>query len=88
MEDGQANVMEDLCIACGYCVRVCAQHAKHIKDVYKRQIGRPLVVGAFRAGREGVKRILNKIQTELETAMLLTGCASLQDIGPRTIRIS
>lgn len=51
-------------------------------------IGRPLVVGAFGAGREGVKRILNKIQTELETAMLLTGCASLQDIGPRTIRIS
>ncbi|MGE5588634.1 MAG: [Fe-Fe] hydrogenase large subunit C-terminal domain-containing protein [Clostridia bacterium] len=31
VEDGQAAVIEDLCIACGYCVRVCAQHAKYIK---------------------------------------------------------
>lgn len=32
VEGGQATVMENLCIACGYCVRVCAQHAKHIKE--------------------------------------------------------
>ncbi len=32
VEDGQATVIDELCISCGYCVRVCAQHAKHIKE--------------------------------------------------------
>ncbi|NLB72556.1 MAG: alpha-hydroxy-acid oxidizing protein, partial [Firmicutes bacterium] len=36
-------------------------------------------------GREGVRCVLTQIQSELETAMILTGCASTRDIGPRVI---
>jgi 4-hydroxymandelate oxidase len=48
-------------------------------------VGRPLTIGAFGGGREGVRCVLNEIQSELETAMILTGCASTRDIGPHTI---
>jgi NAD(P)H-dependent flavin oxidoreductase YrpB (nitropropane dioxygenase family) len=48
-------------------------------------VGRPLTIGAFGGGREGVRCVLTQIQSELETAMILTGCASTRDIGPRVI---
>ncbi len=48
-------------------------------------VGRSLTIGAFGGGREGVRCVLNKIQSQLETAMLLTGCASTADIGPHVL---
>lgn len=44
-------------------------------------VGRPLAIGAFGAGREGVKCVIDKLQSQLEVAMILTGCASLADMG-------
>ncbi|SHI37251.1 alpha-hydroxy-acid oxidizing protein [Desulfofundulus thermosubterraneus] len=49
-------------------------------------VGRPLVVGAFGGGAEGVKFVLEKLTGELKQAMILTGCASLSDIDERVLR--
>ncbi|HHY46759.1 MAG TPA: PAS domain-containing protein [Firmicutes bacterium] len=32
VENGQAKVVDELCISCGHCVKVCSQNAKHIQD--------------------------------------------------------
>ncbi len=48
-------------------------------------VGRPLVVGAFGGGPEGVKQILDKMTAELKQAMILTGCGSLGEINERII---
>ena len=44
-------------------------------------VGRPLAVGAFGGGAEGVAAILKKMQTELVSAMLLTGTASVREVS-------
>ena len=44
-------------------------------------VGRPLIVGAFGGGREGVKLVLEKIRSELSQAMILTGSASADSVG-------
>ncbi|MEG6511115.1 alpha-hydroxy-acid oxidizing protein [Desulforamulus ruminis] len=43
-------------------------------------VGRPLVVGAFGGGAEGVKGLLEKMAAELKQAMILTGCNSIKEI--------
>jgi len=43
-------------------------------------VGRPLVVGAYGGNAEGVKFLINKYTEELYAAMILTGCANLQQI--------
>lgn len=48
-------------------------------------VGRPLAVGVFGGGREGVKGILDSIREDFEVAMILTGCASVRDVGPRVL---
>jgi isopentenyl diphosphate isomerase/L-lactate dehydrogenase-like FMN-dependent dehydrogenase len=48
-------------------------------------IGRPLVVGAFGGGAEGVAFLLRKLQAELTSAMLLTGTASVRQVSPRIL---
>lgn len=48
-------------------------------------VGRPLVVGAFGGGMEGVRLIIEKLTGELNQAMILTGCASLSDISERIL---
>ena len=44
-------------------------------------VGRPLAVGAFGGGTEGVKFLIDKMTSELKQSMILTGCRSLEDIG-------
>ena len=38
MEDGQATVIEERCIVCGNCVKVCAQNAKRIEKIRGRDV--------------------------------------------------
>ncbi len=49
-------------------------------------VGRPLVVGAFGGGAEGVAFLLQKLKNELTAAMLLTGTASVRAVSPRILR--
>ena len=49
-------------------------------------LGRPLVVASFGGMAEGVKLAYSRLRAELESAMILTGCASLADIDGRVIR--
>ncbi|MHC1789217.1 alpha-hydroxy-acid oxidizing protein [Solidesulfovibrio sp.] len=48
-------------------------------------VGRPLVVGAFGGGAEGVTMLLEKMRAELAAAMLLTGTATVTDVSPRIL---
>ncbi len=43
-------------------------------------VGRPLIVGAFGGGAEGVALLINKIKDELVQAMLLTGTADVKSV--------
>jgi 4-hydroxymandelate oxidase len=43
-------------------------------------VGRPLVIGAFGGGREGVALCLNQLKGELLQAMLLTGTADVKNV--------
>ncbi|KLU67015.1 L-lactate dehydrogenase [cytochrome] [Desulfosporosinus acididurans] len=44
-------------------------------------IGRPLVIAAYGGGAEGVALTVRRLTNELKQAMILTGCASLNDIS-------
>lgn len=48
-------------------------------------VGRPLVVGAFGGGAEGVAFLLQKLRAELAAAMLLTGTASVREVSPHIL---
>jgi isopentenyl diphosphate isomerase/L-lactate dehydrogenase-like FMN-dependent dehydrogenase len=48
-------------------------------------VGRPLVVGAFGGGAEGVTFLLQKLRAELAAAMLLTGTASVREVSPHIL---
>jgi 4-hydroxymandelate oxidase len=50
-------------------------------------VGRPLAIGAFGGGREGVALLLNKMKSELVQAMLLTGTQGAKNVS-RTILAS
>lgn len=43
-------------------------------------VGRPLAIGAYGAGSEGVKLVVDTMTRELTAAMILTGCGTLADI--------
>ncbi|NPV69347.1 MAG: alpha-hydroxy-acid oxidizing protein [Firmicutes bacterium] len=45
-------------------------------------VGRPLAVAAVGGGVDGVKAQMEQLGSELRTAMIMTGCASLTDVGP------
>jgi 4-hydroxymandelate oxidase len=49
-------------------------------------IGRPVAWANGVAGREGVAAVLAQIVTEVENAMILTGCADVTEIGPDLVR--
>ncbi|MDR0879836.1 MAG: alpha-hydroxy-acid oxidizing protein [Clostridioides sp.] len=48
-------------------------------------IGRPFVTASFGGATEGVEMYVNKIKSELNNAMILTGCKSIADIDSRVI---
>lgn len=48
-------------------------------------IGRPFVTASFGGGEEGVSLYVNKLKAELKSAMVLTGCKSINDIDEKVI---
>lgn len=48
-------------------------------------VGRPLVIGAFGGGAEGVRQVINQLTEQLKQAMLLTGCGSLGEITRKVL---
>lgn len=48
-------------------------------------VGRPVVWGLAHAGAAGVAHALRVLRDELEVAMALTGCATLDDISPAAL---
>lgn len=50
-------------------------------------VGRPLIVGAYGGGADGVKFLVEKYTSELYAGMLLTGCSSLAEITPRILSL-
>lgn len=48
-------------------------------------IGRPFVTASFGGGKEGVELYVNKVISELEATMRLTGCQSIKDIDGKVI---
>ncbi|MDO5290240.1 MAG: alpha-hydroxy acid oxidase [Pseudomonadota bacterium] len=48
-------------------------------------VGRPVLHGLAVAGATGAAHVLNLLRTELEAAMVLTGCPTLADIGPHCL---
>lgn len=49
-------------------------------------VGRPLIVGAFGGGREGVSLMFRKMSQELVQAMLLTGAPSVARVSPGIVQ--
>jgi 4-hydroxymandelate oxidase len=49
-------------------------------------IGRPFAMAAIGGGAEGVATYFRQIESELRTAMMLTGCPSPAAAGPRLLR--
>jgi len=49
-------------------------------------IGKPYVYGLAAAGPVGVAHVIKMLRAELEIAMALTGCPTLQAIGPSLVR--
>ena len=47
--------------------------------------GRPALYGLSLAGQAGALHALSLLQKEMETTMGFTGCASVDDIGPRAV---
>ena len=48
-------------------------------------IGRPFVTASFGGKTEGVKTYIDKISNELKSAMVLTGCKSIEDVNDKII---
>ncbi|OGW18171.1 MAG: alpha-hydroxy-acid oxidizing enzyme [Nitrospirae bacterium GWC2_57_13] len=48
-------------------------------------VGRPLIVGAFGNGREGVALLLNKMKSELLQTMVLTGTADVKKVSKNVL---
>ena len=48
-------------------------------------IGRPFVTAAFANGKEGVKESVASLQSELKSAMILTGCNTISEIDEKVI---
>ena len=49
-------------------------------------LGRPILWGLAIAGSQGVQHVIELLRDELDLAMALTGCATLQDIDSSLIK--
>jgi len=49
-------------------------------------VGRPVAWANGAAGREGVTAVLSRIVEETRNAMILTGCATVDEVGPEIVR--
>jgi 4-hydroxymandelate oxidase len=50
-------------------------------------IGRPVVQALAVAGAHGVAHVLRLLRDELEIAMALTGCSTLDQVGRRVVEL-
>ena len=50
-------------------------------------IGRPIAIAAVGMGAQGVSFYLNSIKNDLQKSMILTGCAKIDDISSKIIKI-
>jgi 4-hydroxymandelate oxidase len=91
---GTAEVLPEIAAAVGNDLVILADGGvRHGVDVVKMLalgahavlVGRPLAIGAIGGGAEGVRLTLEQIRNELKVAMILTGCASVAEIGPRVL---
>jgi isopentenyl diphosphate isomerase/L-lactate dehydrogenase-like FMN-dependent dehydrogenase len=48
-------------------------------------IGRPFAIAAIGGGREGVALYAETLKSQLEQAMIMTGCADVKDAGPHLL---
>ncbi|NLZ54997.1 MAG: alpha-hydroxy-acid oxidizing protein [Thermoanaerobacteraceae bacterium] len=48
-------------------------------------VGRPVIIGAFGGGAEGVKLVLETMAKELKQAMILTGCKNISEVNAQVI---
>lgn len=48
-------------------------------------VGRPLCWGAYADGASGVASVLKTYTDQLYQAMIMTGCATVEDIGPKVL---
>lgn len=48
-------------------------------------VGRPVIMGAFGGGTEGVRLVLETMAKELKQAMILTGCKNISEINAKVI---
>ncbi|MDN5347413.1 MAG: hypothetical protein PWP65_977 [Clostridia bacterium] len=72
--DGQAQVVPELCIACGHCVKVCSQKAKEVvKEVDK--------VKAFLAGGKAIACLAPSFVAEFHPAWPGQVVAALRKLG-------
>ena len=49
-------------------------------------VGRPYVYGLGLGGEDGVRHVVRSLLAELDLSMALSGCASLDDLGPHVLR--
>lgn len=91
---GTAEVLPEIADAVGDDLLVLADGGvRHGVDVLKMLalgargvlVGRPLAIGAIGGGVEGVRLTFEQLRGELKVAMILTGCGSLSEVGPRVL---
>jgi iron only hydrogenase large subunit-like protein/uncharacterized Fe-S cluster-containing protein len=75
VENGQAQIVPELCIACGSCARACPQKAKNVRD------DRPAVKEAIAAGRTVVASIAPSAPAYFSTVHVSQMRAALIKLG-------
>jgi len=90
-----ATALQEVCLAVGNELPVLVDGGiRRGTDVLKAMtlgaravlIGRPQIHGLATAGAQGVAHVLRLLRDELEIAMALSGCATLDQIDPDLIQ--